>query len=121
VRNLSALLAEDLAGPDDGRSLIAAREGKRMLGTAVVAWGAGARIEYATIEDLAVAPGLRSQGLGAAMIDAIEAEARRRGAAWLFLESGLDNHRAHAFFIRHDYRPLSKVFGKQLKVAPGGG
>jgi GNAT superfamily N-acetyltransferase len=119
ARDLAARLAEDLAGLDEGRSVFVAREGTGIVGVAVIKWSAGGRIRYAAIEDLAVADALRSHGLGAAMIDAIETEARRRGGAWLFLESGLDNHRAHAFFGRHGYRPLSKVFGKAL-VAPSG-
>jgi GNAT superfamily N-acetyltransferase len=120
ARDLAARLSEDLAELDESRSLLAACEEKRIVGAAVIAWSAGARISYGAIEDLAVAAAFRSQGLGAAMVAAIETEARRRGAAWLFLESGLDNHRAHAFFGRQDYKPLSKVFGKDLLAAPGG-
>ena len=49
-----------------------------------------------------------------ATIRFIEAEAKTAGARWAFLESGLDNEGAHAFFEREAYRPLSKVFGKRL-------
>lgn len=117
--DLAARLAGELAGLDEGRSLLVARERAAIVGAAIVKWSAGEGPRYAVIEDFAIAAPLRSLGLGAAIIAAIETEARRRGNAWIFLESGLDNHRAHAFFGRHDYRPLSKTFGKELRAAPG--
>lgn len=117
--DLAALLAEDLAGLDEDRSLFVARDGQEIAGAAIVRWCSGGRLRFAVIEDLAVAAPLRSQGLGGTMIEAIETEAHRRGSAWLFLESGLDNHRAHAFFGRLDYKPISKVFAKELAAGSG--
>jgi N-acetylglutamate synthase-like GNAT family acetyltransferase len=48
------------------------------------------------------------------MMAMIEAEARSRGVAWLFLESGVRNHRAHGFFETAGFATVSHVFGKPL-------
>jgi hypothetical protein len=41
-------------------------------------------------------------------------KARSRGAAWLFLESGRDNRRAHDFFTRRGFTEISWVFARRL-------
>lgn len=81
---------------------------------AAVVWHAEPPNSFASVQDIVVAPGARSQGLGARMMDFIEAEAKARGMAWIFLESGLRNHRAHAFFKTGGYAPASTTFAKRL-------
>jgi ribosomal protein S18 acetylase RimI-like enzyme len=85
-----------------------------VVAASIVAWTVTPRVSFATIEDMAVDPAARSSGLGARMMTAIEAEARRRGMRWLFLESGKDNHRAHGFFERHGFHTVSHVFTRKL-------
>jgi ribosomal protein S18 acetylase RimI-like enzyme len=113
--DLGTLLAEDMAGIGDDRSVLVARGATAaIVGVAIVFWVATPRVRYAVLEDLAVAPAMRSHGLGERMTDAVAAEARSRGAAWLFLESGRDNHRAHDFFTRHGFTEMSRVFARRL-------
>jgi ribosomal protein S18 acetylase RimI-like enzyme len=63
---------------------------------------------------MVVAPGFRSSGLGAVLMTAIEAEARARRMKWIFLESGMNNRRAHHFFERNGFSQISCVFVKPL-------
>jgi GNAT superfamily N-acetyltransferase len=58
------------------------------------------------VEDLAVDPERRSQGIGKALLDAAREWARERGATRLELESGLDRTDAHRFYERE--RPTWK-------------
>jgi GNAT superfamily N-acetyltransferase len=48
------------------------------------------------------------------VLDWIAAEARAHGIRRLFLESGANNERAHAFFEREGFRPTSVVMMKSL-------
>lgn len=113
--DLHALMREDFAGLGPERRVVAAQDAEGGLaGAAVVLTVHDDRAHYVVIEDIAVAPDSRSRGVGRAMVAFIEASARDEGAAWAFLESGLDNETAHDFFERQAYRPLSKVFGKRL-------
>ena len=52
------------------------------------------------IEDLAVDPGHRSQGIGKALLDAARAWARERGATHVELDSGAARSDAHRFYER---------------------
>lgn len=98
------------------RSLAVARAADgSIVGAAAVSWSfETADAPFAVLEDLAVEPALRSKGLGAEMVSFVEREVRARGARWLFLESGKDNRRAHAFFERAGFHEVSHVFAKRL-------
>lgn len=49
----------------------------------------------------------RSRGFGSAFLHAIEIEAAKAGHSRVYLTvSPVNNPRAHAFFLRHDYQPL---------------
>ncbi len=112
---LSRLMAQDLADFDEGRSIAVAHNAEAgLIGAAIVAWTITDRVHFGTIEDLAVAPQWRSHGVGGQLMALIEARAHQRGARWLFLESGLNNHGAHGFFERGGFQPISKVFVKPL-------
>jgi GNAT superfamily N-acetyltransferase len=60
------------------------------------------------IEDLAVDPGRRSQGVGAALLDAAADWARRHGATHLELDSGVARTDAHRFYERRE--PATKGY-----------
>jgi ribosomal protein S18 acetylase RimI-like enzyme len=86
-----------------------------IVAAAAVSWNfEAADAPYAVLQDLAVEPALRSHGLGAEMVRFVERAAHARGARWLFLESGKDNARAHAFFERAGFHEVSHVFAKRL-------
>jgi GNAT superfamily N-acetyltransferase len=99
-------------GPD--RRLAVALVDDELVGAGVALFKQDDRARYVVLEDIAVSLTARSGGIGGELIDFIETEARRLGFQWAFLESGLDNHRAHALFERNDYRPVSTVFCKPL-------
>lgn len=54
------------------------------------------------VEDLAVSPERRSQGVGKALLDAAKDWARERGATHLELDSGLARTEAHRFYEREE-------------------
>jgi GNAT superfamily N-acetyltransferase len=119
IADLEARFLAEAASDGGGRSLALARDvrgnGCAIVGAAAVSWSfETADAPFAVLLDLAVEPVLRSQGLGADMVKFVEREARARGAGWLFLESGKDNLRAHAFFERAGFHEVSHVFAKRL-------
>ncbi len=68
----------------------------------------------AWIEDFAVDPERRSQGVGKAMLDAAKAWAKERGASHLELDSGLERIDAHRFYEREGATGKSFSFGWPL-------
>jgi GNAT superfamily N-acetyltransferase len=54
------------------------------------------------VEDLAVSPEHRSQGVGGQLLDAAEQWARQRGATHLELDTGLAREDAQRFYKRRD-------------------
>jgi GNAT superfamily N-acetyltransferase len=66
------------------------------------------------VEDLAVDPGRRSEGVGAALLDAAVEWASRHGATHLELDSALARTDAHRFYERRD--PAAKGFSYSWKL-----
>ena len=64
--------------------------------------------QRAWVEDLAVDPERRSEGIGKALLDAAKDWARERGASHLELDSGLDRADAHRFYEREGPSWVSK-------------
>ena len=96
------------------RDVAYVRTGGEVAAASIIWWVKGPRVSFAVIEDMAVKTSARSQGLGGALVAAIETEAKARGMRWLFLESGLHNERAHDFFEREGFEVFSKVFIKSV-------
>jgi len=68
----------------------------------------------AWVEDLAVDPGHRSQGVGKALLDAAKAWGRERGATHLELDSAEARSDAHRFYDREGAQYRSICFGWHL-------
>jgi GNAT superfamily N-acetyltransferase len=68
----------------------------------------------AWVEDFAVAPERRSQGVGKALLDAAKAWAQERGATHLELDSALARTDAHRFYEREGAEYKSFSFGWTL-------
>jgi GNAT superfamily N-acetyltransferase len=68
----------------------------------------------AWVEDLAVDPDRRSQGVGKALLDAATGWARERGATHLELDSALARIDAHRFYEREGSEYKSFSFGWRL-------
>lgn len=119
VANLAGLMREDIEASDPDQRVAILRDiAGTLLGAAIVATVRTPRVSYIVIEDIVVSSDARSGGVGRTLVAFIEDDARSSGVEWAFLESGLHNERAHAFFERQSYRPLSKVFGKPLQAKP---
>ena len=68
----------------------------------------------AWVEDLAVCPARRSEGIGKALMDAAKDWARERGATHLELDSALARTDAHRFYDREGSEYKSFSFGWRL-------
>ncbi len=66
------------------------------------------------VEDFAVDPGRRSQGIGSSLLEAARAWAAGAGAVHLELDSGLARHDAHRFYEREGATRQSYTFGWDL-------
>jgi len=110
----------------NGAFLVVYRDG------AAVGCGAVRRLDATTAEvkRMYVRSGLRGEGLGAALLAAIEAEARRLGATRLLLETGVRQARALALYQHRGFEritvygeyvgsPLSLCFAKELRTDEG--
>jgi len=97
-----AALAEAIDGDDS--VILVAEHGPELLGFA------SAYLELNSVrfgrrcwvEDLAVSPAHRSQGVGKALLDAAKDWARDRGATHLELDSGEARTEAHRFYEREE-------------------
>jgi len=115
IPDLEAKFLAEAATDDEPRSLAVARDPAGLIvGAAAISWSFDiAEAPFATLQDMSVDPALRSHGLGAELLAFVEAEVWKRGAKWLFLESGRENVRAHHFFERTGFHEISHVFAKR--------
>jgi GNAT superfamily N-acetyltransferase len=107
----AAQISERLAGRNEDREVVVAENA-----TGVVGW-AGVCVEegfvegrHATIEGFVVDAQVRGAGVGAQLLDAVEAWARTRGCGAMRVQSNVIRERAHAFYERHGYRKLKAQF-----------
>jgi GNAT superfamily N-acetyltransferase len=96
-------------------TIVVVEEAGVLLALAFVTLADAAPVPFAIVEDLIVSPEARGRGVGKAMLDWIAAEARVRGIRRLFLESGINNERAHAFFEREGFHSTSVVMMRELE------
>lgn len=66
---------------------------------------------------IVVESGLRGHGIGRALVEAIEAEARRRGCVLLFLTTNERRRDAHAFYRALGFAETGRRFAKPLAEA----
>jgi GNAT superfamily N-acetyltransferase len=66
------------------------------------------------VDDLVTDDAHRSHGAGQALIARLGSRAKQLGADGLTLDSGVQRHRAHAFYFREGFSILSHNFKKQL-------
>lgn len=70
---------------------------------------------YAILQDMVIAKKLRGKHLGKNMLAWIEGKLKENGIRLLFLESGIHNHGAHAFFEANNFYVSSKIMVKEIK------
>jgi len=115
AKNLAELYDEDFATLGDERDLlVAVDDGGVLVGMVILAWEETSRRRFAVLEDMVVDPERRSQRIGERLLGEVERRVQENHVEWLFLESGIDNERAHHFFERHGFAPVSHVFAKRL-------
>jgi GNAT superfamily N-acetyltransferase len=119
-------LRPNLSGPSElvERVQTQAAQGYHLLAAwcgEVVIGAAGYRMQenlirgrFCYVDDLVVAETRRRHGLGACLLDAVAAEARRAGCQRLTLDTGLDNLLGQRFYFRYGMLPASLRFGMQL-------
>lgn len=107
-------IAATIAGPDSVM-LVAERRGELLglcsayLDLESVRFG-----RRCWVEDLAVSPAHRSQGVGKALLDTARAWAAERGASHLELDSGVARADAHRFYEREGPAWESKQYSWRL-------
>ena len=71
---------------------------------------------WARVIALVVGEQHRGRGIGAQLVNALEAEATSRGCVAVVLTSGNHRHEAHAFYERRGYEATGKRFAKVLST-----
>lgn len=114
--NQRAALAEITADPNQG--LLVGILGDRVVCTAQLTWMRVLSSDgglYCQVEAVRTATALRGQGIGRQLMDHIETEARRRGAARLQLTTNKKRLRAHEFYQRLGFTPSHTGMKKNLR------
>ena len=92
------MLASELAGEPSGRYYLVAEENGLLTGYAGLLAPGGGQADVLT---LAVVEERWGEGIGAALLEGLLAEAGRRGCTEVFLEVRVDNDRAQRVYRRH--------------------
>jgi len=98
------MIAAELAGPH-GHYLAAVDDRGEVIGYAGLLAPAGSG--QADIQTIAVAEPSRRQGIGAALLDALLAEAREREAGEVFLEVRADNPAAESLYVTRGFARIA--------------
>ena len=124
VADIAQVLEQDLlsrvSNPDDAApgssTMLAAgmRDESGDVGVVLVTFSRAAPVPFAILEDIVVRADCRDRGLGRQALDWLDGECRKRGIPRQFLESGIDNKRAHELFERGGFHPVSVVMMKNL-------
>lgn len=101
-------ISAKIAGPRS--AVLLCRENGRLDGFAVVEISEDGDRPYGTLCDLLVRRGARVHGLGGRLLEAALGWLRDNGAGSVFLESGVENHSAHAYFEKKGFEMVSHVF-----------
>jgi len=72
---------------------------------------------FCYVDDLVVAPHVRRQGVGAALLDAVAAQARTTGLPHLVLDTALDNALGQRFYFRYGMLPAAIRFAMAIEEA----
>ena len=65
---------------------------------------------FGMVCDVLVSPTCRGGGAGGALLKTAISWLRGRGIKDIYLESGKDNHAAHAFFEKRGFHHISEIF-----------
>jgi GNAT superfamily N-acetyltransferase len=99
----------------DGFCVITVRRDGRVVALAGyrvsenLAWG-----RFLYVDDLVTDAGTRSTGCGKELLDWLVAEARRQNCDQMHLDSGVQKHAAHRFYLRERMDITSHHFARKL-------
>ena len=105
----SKYVADKIAGADS--TVLVFDEGS-VGGFAVLAVEKDGAAPFGVICDLLVAPEMRGRGIGDRLLAEGMRWLRERGVRDVYLESGKNNHAAHAFFEKRGFGLVSHVFAR---------
>ncbi|MDH7786827.1 N-acetylglutamate synthase-like GNAT family acetyltransferase [Ochrobactrum sp. 19YEA23] len=97
-----------------GIRLVIAMKNATLVGIAFVSVRCDAACPYAILEDLLISHNMRDRGIGSSMLNWVRDQCRAGGIRRMFLESNLDNTRAHTLFHRLGFQSLSVVMSCDL-------
>ncbi len=106
-----AEIGERLRRREERRVVLVATRGDRIAGWAAVCTdepfveGFGAHLEGLVVDET-----VRSRGVGAHLMEAVEAWARKRGCNEMRVQSNVVRRRAHAFYERHGYATIKSQY-----------
>lgn len=106
-----AEIGERLRRREERRAVLVATRGDRIAGWAAVCTdepfveGFGAHLEGLVVDGT-----VRSRGVGAHLMEAAEAWARKRGCNEMRVQSNVLRRRAHAFYERHGYAKIKSQY-----------
>lgn len=103
-------------GDEGSFKLAIAYLSQRPAGILFVQFMQSAPKPYIIIQDLVIAREFRNKGLGKKLLNWLEYSLKEMGIKLLFLESGINNHGAHAFFETNGFSVSSKIMVKELKA-----
>jgi GNAT superfamily N-acetyltransferase len=117
-KSVAKRIGEFTASPSD-RLVVAEVEGE-VVGLASLHVSLSLEHEYpaAKLSAIVVDENQRRRGVGAALAEAIEAEARLRGCCLIFLTTAERRREAHAFYRRLGYEETGRRFAKWLDGPP---
>lgn len=111
---LARIACPDDAPPEGQTTLAASLTAEGALqGVFLVTFSRTSPNPFAVVEDMVIASSARGKGYGAMFMTWMDGECARRGIRRQFLESGLHNERAHDFFEKHGFHPVSIVMMKE--------
>ena len=85
-------------------------EDGRILGFCVADIEEDGDVPFGMVCDVLVVPEARGTGAGGKLLSTAIAWLRSRGIKDIYLESGKDNHSAHAFFRKRGFHHISEIF-----------
>ena len=84
------------------------------VGVFLVTFSRAAAVPFCILEDIVIDSERRTSGYGKLCLDWVYDQCRVRGYQRIFLESGIENHRAHELFKREGFSAVSVVMMKQF-------
>jgi ribosomal protein S18 acetylase RimI-like enzyme len=113
---LEEALSQDIgarASAPTWNGVVVARVDGRLAGIAIVLYVHDAG-SYGVIEDILVDSALRGRGVGTQLINFILADMRASNLSRAFLESGINNDKAHDLFHQIGFENTSVIMGMEL-------